>query len=92
MLRTRHVSVDGAAALAGLAHAAEPDAEPRGVDGALPDSLDVLTQPQRTALVPKAVKDMRDDDVAHAMSLPLGTVKCHAHRGKLLAARLRRPA
>jgi DNA-directed RNA polymerase specialized sigma24 family protein len=55
-------------------------------------SVDLLTQPQRSALVLKAVTDMRDEDVAHAMSLPLGTVKCHAHRGKLLAARLRRTA
>ena len=35
--------------------------------------------------------DMRDEDMAEAMSLPVGTVKCHAHRGrKLIAARLRR--
>jgi RNA polymerase sigma-70 factor (ECF subfamily) len=85
--------VDGPAAAAGLAHAAEPDVEPRGVDAALRDSLDLLTQPQRSALVLKAVMDMRDEDVANAMSLPVGTVKCHAHRGrKLLAARLRRTA
>ena len=85
--------VDGAAAAAGLAHACEPDPEPGGVDGALRDSLDLLSQDQRRALVLKAVMDMRDEDVAEAMSLPVGTVKCHAHRGrKLLAARLRRTA
>lgn len=37
--------------------------------------------------------DMRDEDAAQAMSLPAGTVTCHAHQGrKLLAARLRRTA
>ena len=85
--------VDGAAAAAGLAHAAEPDLEPIGVDAALRDSLDQLSQQQRSALVLKAVMDMRDEDVAEAMALPVGTVKCHAHRGrKLIAARLRRTA
>ncbi len=82
--------VDGAAAAAGLADACEPDLEPGGVDAALRDSLELLSQDQRSALVLKAVMDMRDEDVAEAMSLPVGTVKCHAHRGrKLLAARLR---
>jgi DNA-directed RNA polymerase specialized sigma24 family protein len=53
----------------------------------------VLSHDQRRALVLKAVMDMRDEDVAEAMSLPVGTVKCHAHRGrKLIAARLRRSA
>ena len=85
--------VDGAAAAAGLAHACEPDLEPIGVDAALRDSLDLLSPDQRSALVLKAVMDMRDEDVAEAMSLPVGTVKCHAHRGrKLIAARLRRTA
>ena len=72
---------------------AQPDPEPAGVDGALRASLDVLSHDQRSALVLKAVMDMRDEDVAEAMSLPVGTVKCHAHRGrKLIAARLRRTA
>jgi RNA polymerase sigma-70 factor (ECF subfamily) len=85
--------VDGAAAAAGLAHACEPDPAPMGVDGALRASLDLLSDEQRRALVLKAVMDMRDEDVAEAMSLPVGTVKCHAHRGrKLIAARLRRTA
>ena len=85
--------VDGAAAAAGLADACEPDPEPTGVDAALRDSLELLSQDQRSALVLKAVMDMRDEDVAEAMSLPVGTVKCHAHRGrKLIAARLRRTA
>ncbi len=85
--------VDGAAAAAGLAHASRPDPDPTDVDGALRDSLDLLSSNQRSALVLKAVMDMRDEDVAEAMSLPVGTVKCHAHRGrKLIAARLRRTA
>jgi RNA polymerase sigma-70 factor, ECF subfamily len=83
--------VDGAAA-ASLAAAAQTDPEP-GDDGALRASLDVLSRDQRRALVLKAVMDMRDEDVAEAMALPVGTVKCHAHRGrKLIAARLRRSA
>ena len=82
--------VDGAAAAAGLAGACEPDLEPGGVNATLRASLELLSQDQRSALVLKAVMDMRDEDVAEAMSLPVGTVKCHAHRGrKLLAARLR---
>jgi RNA polymerase sigma-70 factor, ECF subfamily len=85
--------VDGAAAAASLAGAAQTDPDPVGVDGALRASLDVLSQDQRHALVLKAVMDMRDEDVAEAMALPVGTVKCHAHRGrKLIAARLRRTA
>ena len=84
--------VDGAAA-ASLAARAQTDPEPAGVDGALRASLDVLSHDQRRALVLKAVMDMRDQDVAEAMALPVGTVKCHAHRGrKLMAARLRRTA
>ena len=85
--------VDGAAAAASLAGAVARGPEPAGVDGALRASLEVLSEDQRRALVLKAVMDMRDVDVAEAMSLPVGTVKCHAHRGrKLIAARLRRSA
>ena len=85
--------VDGPAAEASLAGAVQREPEPAGVDGALRASLEVLSQDQRRALVLKAVMDMRDEDVAEAMSLPVGTVKCHAHRGrKLIAARLRRSA
>ena len=85
--------VDGAAAdgRPGRCLRARPRAG--GVDAALRASLDLLSQDQRSALVLKAVMDMRDEDVAEAMSLPVGTVKCHAHRGrKLIAARLRRTA
>jgi RNA polymerase sigma-70 factor (ECF subfamily) len=85
--------VDGAAAAAGLAGACGPVVEPGGFDATLRASLDLLSRNQRSALVLKAVMDMRDEDVAEAMSLPVGTVKCHAHRGrKLLAARLRQSA
>src|SRR5262249_42112296 len=85
--------VDGLAAEASLAGAVQRDPEPAGVDDALRASLAFLTDDQRRALVLKAVMDMRDEDVAEAMSLPVGTVKCHAHRGrKLIAARLRRTA
>jgi len=84
--------VDGAAA-ASLAGAAQTDPEPGGIDGALRASLLRLSADQRRALVLKAVMDMRDEDVAALMSLPVGTVKCHVHRGrKLIAARLRRTA
>jgi RNA polymerase sigma-70 factor (ECF subfamily) len=85
--------VDGPAAEASLAGAVQREPEAAGVDGALRASLEVLSHDQRRALVLKAVMDMRDEDVAEAMSLPVGTVKCHAHRGrKLIAARLRRSA
>lgn len=85
--------VDSSAAAARLARTAQPVREPVGVDGDLRASLDLLSDDQRRALVLKAVMDMRDEDVAEALSLPVGTVKCHAHRGrKLIAARLGRSA
>ncbi len=88
----RNTLADGAAAAAGLAHACQPDLGPIGVDGALRDSHP-LSPDERSALVLKVVIDLRDEDVAQAMSLPVGTVKCHApRRRKLLAARLRRNA
>jgi RNA polymerase sigma-70 factor (ECF subfamily) len=91
--RVRRAEVAGPAAEASLAGGVQRGPEPAGVDGALRASLDVLSDDQRRALVLKAVMDMRDEDVAEAMSLPVGTVKCHAHRGrKLIAARLRRTA
>ena len=56
-------------------------------------TLATLSERQRRAIVLKDVLALRYEDVAEQMQLPVGTVKCHAHRGrKLLAARLRRPA
>jgi RNA polymerase sigma-70 factor, ECF subfamily len=75
---------------AGQASAAEP-APP--FEPALREHLAGLSDGQRAAVVLKDALSMRYEDVAALMSLPVGTVKCHAHRGrKRLAARLRRSA
>jgi RNA polymerase sigma-70 factor (ECF subfamily) len=60
---------------------------------ALRASLATLSVGQRNAIVLKDVLELRYEDVADVMALPVGTVKCHAHRGrKLLAERLGRTA
>ena len=50
-----------------------------------------LSTRQRTVVVMKDVLAMRYDEIAEALSIPVGTVKCHAHRGRnALAAGLER--
>ncbi len=52
-----------------------------------------LSTRQRTVVVMKDVLSLRYDEIAVALSLPVGTVKCHAHRGRnALAASLERGA
>jgi RNA polymerase sigma-70 factor (ECF subfamily) len=64
-----------------------------GVSGELPAQLAGLSAAQRRVVVLKDVLSLRYEDVARVMELPVGTVKCHAHRGrKRLAEHLRRPA
>ncbi len=41
-----------------------------------------LSARQRTVVVMKDVLSMRYDEIADALAIPVGTVKCHAHRGR----------
>jgi RNA polymerase sigma-70 factor, ECF subfamily len=70
--------------------------EATGLDdtvGELPEALGRLSAAQRRVVVMKDVLSMRYEEVARLMELPIGTVRCHAHRGrKRLAEHLRRPA
>ncbi|HEY3107963.1 MAG TPA: sigma-70 family RNA polymerase sigma factor, partial [Chloroflexota bacterium] len=51
-----------------------------------------LPAPQRLALTLHYFEDMRYEDVASVMNVPLNTVKSHIRRGKeRLASLLRRP-
>jgi RNA polymerase sigma-70 factor, ECF subfamily len=71
------------------------DEPSEGVTSAAPlrRGLAGLTDPQRRAVILKDVLQLRYEDVAAVMALPVGTVKSHTHRGrKRLAARLRRSA
>jgi RNA polymerase sigma-70 factor (ECF subfamily) len=55
-------------------------------------ALDGLPAPQRLALTLHYLEDMRYEDVAAVMEVPLNTAKSHIRRGKLqLALALRRP-
>jgi RNA polymerase sigma-70 factor, ECF subfamily len=63
------------------------------VGAGLPEALGRLSAAQRRVVVMKDVLSMRYEEVARLMELPIGTVRCHAHRGrKRLAEHLRRPA
>jgi hypothetical protein len=88
MLRTRHVSVDL------TARARERDRIDRSSlsDAVLVARVRAGDRRACDVLVERHAPQV-DEDVAVALSLPVGTVECHAHRGrKLLAARLRRTA
>ncbi len=81
--------IDGAGADAG----AEDDGFGRADRPELLVHLAALSLAQRRAIVLKDVLALRYEDVARVMDLPVGTVKCHAHRGrKRLAPHFRRPA
>ena len=55
-------------------------------------ALDSLPLPQRLSLTMLYFEDMRYEDIAAALGLPLNTVKSHIRRGKeRLASLLRRP-
>jgi RNA polymerase sigma-70 factor (ECF subfamily) len=49
--------------------------------------MDDLSADQRTVMVMKDVLSLSYEEIADAMAMPVGTVKCHAHRGR---ARMRR--
>jgi len=46
-----------------------------------------LSEDQRRVMVMKDVLSLSYEEIAEAMEMPVGTVKCHAHRGR---ARMRR--
>ncbi len=49
--------------------------------------MDGLSADQRQVMVMKDVLSLSYEEIADAMEMPVGTVKCHAHRGR---ARMRR--
>ncbi len=42
-----------------------------------------LSEDQRRVMVMKDVLSLSYEEIAAAMEMPVGTVKCHAHRGRL---------
>ena len=46
-----------------------------------------LSEDQRRVMVMKDVLSLSYEEIAEALGMPVGTVKCHAHRGR---ARMRR--
>jgi RNA polymerase sigma-70 factor (ECF subfamily) len=54
---------------------------------ALRDSLAALSHEQRHVMVMKDVLSLSYEEIAGVLRMPVGTVKCHAHRGR---ARMRR--
>src|ERR671930_641448 len=53
----------------------------------LADCMRALSDDQRRVMVMKDVLHLSYEEIAHEMGMPVGTVKCHAHRGR---ARMRR--
>lgn len=49
----------------------------------LRECMERLSHDQRRVLVMKDVLQLSYEQIADAMSMPVGTVKCHAHRGRL---------
>jgi RNA polymerase sigma-70 factor (ECF subfamily) len=49
----------------------------------LRECMERLSRDQRQVLVMKDVLQLSYEQIADAMSMPVGTVKCHAHRGRL---------
>jgi RNA polymerase sigma-70 factor, ECF subfamily len=49
--------------------------------------MDGLSDDQRHVMVMKDVLSLSYEEIADALEMPVGTVKCHAHRGR---ARMRR--
>ena len=70
-----------------VGRADELDATRRLVDQALLR----LTEPQRTALVLFHQQDLSLADAARVMSVPIGTVKSHLHRGRAALRRILAP-
>ena len=84
--RRRHQPLEAAPELAaaGGPHDLACQREQRAT---LARGMDDLSADQRTVMVMKDVLSLSYEEIADAMAMPVGTVKCHAHRGR---ARMRR--
>jgi RNA polymerase sigma-70 factor (ECF subfamily) len=84
--RRRHQPLEAAPELAaaGGPHDLACQREQRAT---LARGMDDLSDDQRSVMVMKDVLSLSYDEIAEAMAMPVGTVKCHAHRGR---ARMRR--
>jgi len=78
--------------------AASPDGGPHDLAiqrerrRALAVQLADLSEEQRTVMVMKDVLQLSYEEIAAAMEMPVGTVKCHAHRGRARMRRVIEPA
>jgi RNA polymerase sigma-70 factor (ECF subfamily) len=77
--RRRHQPLEAVAE----APAAEDLALQREQRAHLRECMERLSHDQRRVLVMKDVLQLSYEQIADAMSMPVGTVKCHAHRGRL---------
>jgi RNA polymerase sigma-70 factor (ECF subfamily) len=84
--RRRHQPLDAAPeqAAAGGPHDLACQREQRAT---LARGMDGLSDDQRHVMVMKDVLSLSYEEIADALEMPVGTVKCHAHRGR---ARMRR--
>jgi len=89
--RRRHQPLE-AVAEAPAAEVPEDVALQREQRAHLRECMQRLSQDQRRVLVMKDVLQLSYEQIADAMSMPVGTVKCHAHRGRLRMRNAMEPA
>ena len=54
--------------------------------------MEDLSDDQRHVMVMKDVLSLSYEEIADVMAMPVGTVKCHAHRGRARMRRAMEPA
>jgi RNA polymerase sigma-70 factor, ECF subfamily len=54
--------------------------------------MDGLSREQRSVMVMKDVLSLSYEEIAQVLAMPVGTVKCHAHRGRARMRRALEPA
>ncbi|MGH3075671.1 MAG: RNA polymerase sigma factor [Gaiellales bacterium] len=89
--RRRHQPLDHATEVASD-EAPQEAAEWRDQRRHLAECMQALSDDQRRVMVLKDVLQLSYEEIAHEMGMPVGTVKCHAHRGRARMRRVMEPA
>ena len=90
--RRRHQPLDALPEPASADGGPHDLAEQREQRRALAMQLAGLSQDQRQVMVMKDVLQLSYEEIAEVLAMPVGTVKCHAHRGRLRLRRAIEPA